>query len=1076
MGGTLFLGDFHPDLETAFVRRLRELCPDGDARRLLVVVPNRLLATHLRRRAAELGTPTLGLRPRTLEDLLHELAAARLERDGVRELPEWAGALALQSALRGVGRSAFSGLAGRPGLYRTLAATLRDLRDAGVEPEALVDAVRQAGAPTKLRDLARFHRDFDEFLARHKLADAARLTDLALDRLGDADRAAVGEHVLVYGFYDLVGRQRRLLRGLLAGRPADVFFPWVEGRAGEYGQPLRDWFVGLGCAPRPAAETPAPGDDRERLRAFLFQPDTPPPRLRPDGSVRFVSASDPTREALELLRGLVSDPPASALVVLRHEDASAALLHGVAGRAGVPLHVAGPPLASTPAGRAARLLLGLGARLAGGEAEERQVPRREVEALLATGALVRRASAGGRSERWTQLLRQRGIVGRVAEWRALIERYGRPQETLPFPGEAREADEDDRFLDPKLRRELAPLAAWMARLLADLGVLAASLRRGWPAVDEASRTLLEQWLEPGEESDAVRAAVGGLAALDGVLPARAGLLRDAATAVLSTPQGGAWARFGDAPSVVAIAAARGVTAERVLVPQLLDGRFPRRAREDPVLLDDERRRLNLCLPEECRLPLKAESSASEERLLFRLAVGAARSELVLSWPRRAAGGRNAVPSFYVLEAARVLLGRHLDVRRLYAAAESLALRYVALAPPYPATDAEGPPLLGVEYDLRTIDAARHAPPAEIGDRLSYLLAAYPRFDEAVRGERRRFGFATRGILTEYDALVGERLGGALREAMTRPGRGLEISPSALGSYARCSFQFFLARGLGARREEAPEAALDPSAAEMGTLYHELLRDLFARLGAERLLPLRGGAGLERAKRLAGELVAASPALRDLVPAPLHAARSERVRADLERLLATAAEEPWVPRELEWEVGGPGSPPVDVGGRSLVFRGRIDRLDAGPDGLRIVDYKTGKLPAAAPPSLDGGRQLQLYIYQLAIAAARRAHGEVPLPIHGVLLGVTAASGHGRVNWSAADFAAAAREFEEVLDGIVGGIEHGEFFQVENDQYCDQACPFETVCGPSRRALVAGKTADPAVAAALAWRFPPAEKPA
>ena len=142
--GTLHLGDFHPELEAAFAARLRALCPGGDARGLLVLTPNRLLGVHLRRRAAQLGVGTLGLQPRALEDFTTELATPHLAARGWRLLDGWELPLLVGEILaRSLSASStyFAKCAGRPGLYRALAATFRDLRDAG-DPVFLFGAAR----------------------------------------------------------------------------------------------------------------------------------------------------------------------------------------------------------------------------------------------------------------------------------------------------------------------------------------------------------------------------------------------------------------------------------------------------------------------------------------------------------------------------------------------------------------------------------------------------------------------------------------------------------------------------------------------------------------------------------------------------------------------------------------------------------------------------------------------------------------------------------------------------------------------------------------------------------------------
>ena len=87
-------------------------------------------------------------------------------------------------------------------------------------------------------------------------------------------------------------------------------------------------------------------------------------------------------------------------------------------------------------------------------------------------------------------------------------------------------------------------------------------------------------------------------------------------------------------------------------PALAERLFPQKPREDPMLLDDEMRE-----------PLGAglfvqEDRAKTERLLLRLAVGAATERLWLSYPRLdVSGARPRVPSFYVLDVMRAITGR-----------------------------------------------------------------------------------------------------------------------------------------------------------------------------------------------------------------------------------------------------------------------------------------------------------------------------------------------------------------------------------------------------------------------------------
>lgn len=1071
MRGTLHLGELHPDLERAFAERLRALAPDGDARAVRLVVPNRLLGLHLRRRAAELGAGTLGLRPQALEDLVAELAAPALAARGWRPAPGWAMGLVVEELIgKRARRGYFKQVAELAGTYTALAATLRDLRDGDVAPADFAAAVRPYGKRGRLADLAELLALADAGLAERRLADLARQTDLAIERLREEPPRGA---LLLYGVYDLLPRQRRFVEALAGESAVDVFFPWGEGRAFAYAAPLRAWFEGRGLTPVPAAAAPPPGPTRlAALRRDLFA-DAPAGGSAADDSVRLVSAPHPEREALVVLRTLATAPASSALVLLRREGDTVGRLRGAARRAGVELHVAAEPLAVRPAGRAARLLAELvdqGGRRPAADARPAIVARTAVEDLLAGGALDRSLfEDGSRPGRWAQILRRRGIVGRRGDWETFVARYAGEgaQGTLPFA----EGAEEDRFLDPRLRRERPALARFVARLLAELDRLAPLLRGGagaWSRAATALAETCERWLAPGADREAVVRAARALAELDGALRLTPRRAAAALAHALEAPGPDSGPRFGAAATLATLAAARGVTADRVVVPALVEGTFPRRAREDPMLLDAERRAIQATLPPGSALPLLGAATLAEERLLFRLACGAARRQLVLTWTRALDGGREVVPSTFVLEAARALLGRDVDVRMVYRAAGALDLEVVPLAPTYPLA---GDDLFATEGDLRAIDRVRAG--AAPAGALARLFDGRPRFRDALRADLARRA----ETLGAYDGVVGGGLGAAYLAALSRPaGAGLpaavRLSASRLQSYARCGFRYFLDNALGARSEPAPERFLDLGAGELGTLYHEVLHEVFRRLQAESALPLSPRT-LPRAEAALAEVLAHEHLFEDEAPEPLRRARRHRMREDLGGFLAAQAEEGggWTPRAFEVDLGGEPPLVVEVGRRRLVLAGRVDRVDTGAAGLRIVDYKTGKLAKDGypePPALAGGRNLQLAYYARALAAQRARDGEPPAEIHAAYLGVTAGSGFRQVAWEPRHFARAEAELQRVVEGVVGGVERGEFFQVENQTFCTQQCEFTLLCGPGRARTIARKAGDARAVHAAEWR--------
>ncbi len=105
--------------------------------------------------------------------------------------------------------------------------------------------------------------------------------------------------------------------------------------------------------------------------------------------------------------------------------------------------------------------------------------------------------------------------------------------------------------------------------------------------------------------------------------------------------------------------ARGRRFRVVFVPGLAERVVPQRPREDPLLLDERRRDLAGGL-------IRQDERASAERLLLKIAIGAATERLYLSYPRldSNAEGRARVPSFYALDVMRAITGSVPDHRVL----------------------------------------------------------------------------------------------------------------------------------------------------------------------------------------------------------------------------------------------------------------------------------------------------------------------------------------------------------------------------------------------------------------------------
>ena len=175
-----------------------------------------------------------------------------------------------------------------------------------------------------------------------------------------------------------------------------------------------------------------------------------------------------------------------------------------------------------------------------------------------------------------------------------------------------------------------------------------------------------------------------------------------------------------------------------------------------------------------------------------------------------------------------------------------------------------------------------------------------------------------------------------------PDHHVEVSPSAVDRFTRCSLQWAL-RQVGG---EGPSIG----AADIGTLVHEVAHDL-GDTDAEAY-----AAELERRWGRLG-MPPGWLSRRDL-------ARAQQMTGRLATYVREADAAGW--RRAASEVA------IRVSLGRAVVAGRVDRVEVGPDGrVRIVDLKTG---ASKPKADEVARHGQLGTYQLAVeAGAVHVHG-------------------------------------------------------------------------------------------------------
>ena len=207
----------------------------------------------------------------------------------------------------------------------------------------------------------------------------------------------------------------------------------------------------------------------------------------------------------------------------------------------------------------------------------------------------------------------------------------------------------------------------------------------------------------------------------------------------------------------------------------------------------------------------------------------------------------------------------------------------------------------------------------------------------------------------------------------------EWSASAIEQWVACPVKWFVERQLG-----ATELVPDPEPMVRGALAHKVLEEALAgHAGDATPRPLRP-ADAPRLRTLAHEALARHAADYPISANPVRLrAALRRLEADLVRYLEWAAHagSEHAPAHVELAFGGREERPgVQLDG--LKLRGRIDRVDIGPDGTALLyDYKGSTAAPQARWLADGKLQLALYLLAVPHLLGLEAVGGLYQPLGG-----------------------------------------------------------------------------------------------
>ena len=945
---------------------------------IIVLAPTRAGANELALIAFEHGCQ--GIHALAITQLAANLAARSLAQGKLAPISQL-GTEALANRIVHAAQQAgelkyFGPVAQTPGFPRAAAKTIAEVRLEGIDLRDLA----ASGPPGA--DIARLMQRYERELEERSLVDFPTLLHLAAEEAIGGRHRFLGLPLVLLGLAVESLSHERLLTALVEKSP-DVLAAAItdddrtlQALERIVGGSVTDVDGGL-----PAATL-------DRVRSWLFSPEQPPEA--PSDPELLFSAPGEILECVEIVRRVrrlaEGDIPFDHVaILLRDVEQYRPLLEEAFRRGGIPAYFSKGSARPDPAGRAFLALLACASERCSASRFAEYLSLGQLPPVDQSGAPVKRppewvppdddvladfqsappgseASAKGVGAPvdeftleipigWEKLLVDAAVIGGHERWARRL-RGLRAELQKQLLG----LDKEDESHRPHIERrseQLGRLEHFALPLIDMLGALPG--KANWGEWLERLRELASMALRYPES---VLAVLSELEPMADVGPASLDEVYDVLSEKMGTLRTEpARRRYGQV-FIGSIDEARGRSFDFVFLPGLAEGRFPRRALEDPLLLDQYRENPKL------KLETKQHRTA-RERMLLRTAAAAAHKRLVVSYPRMdVTQARARVPSFYALEVVRAAEGRLPSLREFEKrAAKSAPSRLEWPAPADPALAIDD-----AEYDLASLRLARTKSSAR------YLMETNLHLAQSLRTRWMRWESrwsaadgivnadeATRKVLARH--LFSER----------------SYSPSALQHFAACPYRFLLHAIFQFRPREAAVALDQMDPLTRGSLFHSVQFELFRALKEAELLPLtpaRLEKGLDIADRALDRIAAKFED--DLAPAIPRVWKTEveNLRIDLRGWLKQVSDGryDWRPIHFELAFGlahDDRRDPQSIKDEAVILkgirlRGSIDLVERHPtrNVLRVTDHKTGKAPASRPQSVGGGAILQPLLYALA----------------------------------------------------------------------------------------------------------------
>lgn len=1002
----VFCGSFQPDLEAAFIERLRAR-PPGLGRRLAVVTPSRKMADRLQRLIClENGLSLLNIRFHTFFSLALEI----VEESGLNEKELIGDGLfhdkVMDGLLRGDAKKRLS-----RGLSAAYRASLRDLVDAGVEPAQFREHFGELlddDARARLEALFGLQEKYLGRLEELSVIAPSGLARLAARRVeeGTASCLDLYAEVIYYGFYDLTGTQADFFSAVTGSGPACVFFPYKRNHpAFDFARRFFDLKLGQGGGTVSHLER-EPGGALGSALDNLFKPGIQA-ALKDPKAFKIFNVSGARDEAWiaakEILRLREEEKIdfQDISIVARTLEPYRVVLAQVLRENEIPFSMeAGEPLLRHPIAKLGLSLLSL---------RRRDFPADALMDIWESPYFKAPKGQEAATVNWKRLVSRLGVHSGWLQWVGKVSPCAKADFEL-YPHLVKEGR--DGFVIPK--EDSAALWSHVESLYARLEPAA---QRAWAEHLVLAKALLEENFsvapdEPGALSWGKTLAVLEELKVYGRIYAQASweefldvFEEKMRRASLEAGPENRGVRIQD------VMDARGDSCRVLFLIGLTEGLFPRQVREDPLLPDSLRARLRH--PAGFWIGPKLEGY-DEEKLLFYLLAASAREKLICVYPRSDEDGRARIPSVYLRELCRAC-GVDLDgernvrvPRQPFAKIETLAL---ARASPK-------------EISLQL---ARH----EIGAEpfLKPLGKDFRLFDDGLKrlAELRRAGEP--GAM---DGLIGRPE--EFLKNLSKKG----LSPTALDCLSACPFQFFASRVLGLAENDEPSERGEVAPWLKGTIYHQILAKFHLKLsqsGFWKKPDASWKAELQsRIDEAFREFGWKELGLYPLLWESTKRRMSFHLESFAARDIVEISESGLTPALFETDLR------AEVDGRR--YRGTADRIDGDGKRFRVIDYKStwGSWKGSLDKKVLAMQAHQPPLYLEMASAARQ--GEPVGVFYYVLEESPELTGAKSVQeFSGAAWRAARTAIWSNIEVLAGFMERGEFLAAPDDArggvcgYCD-----------------------------------------